>query len=288
LSENIREAAANTPAEPDRFRGTIPTDQVSDAERDAGNIAYDRHLLLLGPKRNQVLDLWEIERYGSDSHGEAGFLSIYGLPPAIWYDKGIRLLGRTAVECTRDQLADAVARYTASVASSAARTAGVTVIDPFAGSGNTLFWLLRHLPEARGLGFEMDHGVHELTAQNLAILGLPIEIAHADYLAALKGVSVPAEHLVVAFIAPPWGTALSESAGLDLRRTTPPVTDVVDLIGDRFPNRLLFSIQVHEKLEPTSLGELTARFEWSELRIFDFDPPGQNHGLVLGTRGWRP
>ena len=45
---------------------------------------YDRQLLLLGRKRNAVLELWEIERYGSDSYGDADYVSIYGLPPATW------------------------------------------------------------------------------------------------------------------------------------------------------------------------------------------------------------
>ena len=74
---------------------------------------YDRRLLLLGPKRNDVLELWEVQRYGSDNYGDADYVSIYGLPPAAWHEKGIRLLGRTAVECTRDQLADAIGRDTA-------------------------------------------------------------------------------------------------------------------------------------------------------------------------------
>jgi hypothetical protein len=30
---------------------------------------YDRQLLLLGAKRNAVLELWEVQRYGSDSYG---------------------------------------------------------------------------------------------------------------------------------------------------------------------------------------------------------------------------
>ena len=62
---------------------------------------YNRELLLSGEKRNAVLDLWEVQRYGTDSYGDPDYVSIYGLPPADWYEKGIRLLGRTAVELTR-------------------------------------------------------------------------------------------------------------------------------------------------------------------------------------------
>lgn len=254
----------------------------------AAEDAYDRQLLLLGPKRDVVLELWEVQRYGSDCYGDAAYISIYGLPPTTWHEKGIKLLGRTAVECTRDQLADAIGRDTAAVANSAQPTDGVTVIDPFAGSGNTLYWILRHLPQAHGLGFERDPGVFQLTKRNLSLLGLSLEIRYADYVTALRDLSVPDKQLLIAFIAPPWGNALTWPDGLDLRRTTPPVTEIVDSLVQRFPNPLLFSIQVYERIDPASLADLTARFGWSELRIYDFNPEGQNHGLLLATRGWRP
>ena len=67
---------------------------------------YDRQLILSGVKRNTVLNLSEIQAYGSDSYGDADYVCIFGMRPADWYAKGIRLLGRTAVECTRDDLAD--------------------------------------------------------------------------------------------------------------------------------------------------------------------------------------
>ena len=47
-------------------------------------LTYDRQLLLLGSKRNEVLDLWEVHRYGTDSYGDADYVSIYGMPPAEW------------------------------------------------------------------------------------------------------------------------------------------------------------------------------------------------------------
>lgn len=74
---------------------------------DAVVSSYGRQLLLLGAKRNSVLELWEVLRYGTDTFGDANYLSIYGLQPAEWYARGIRLLGRTAVECTPDHVANA-------------------------------------------------------------------------------------------------------------------------------------------------------------------------------------
>ena len=52
------------------------------------------------------------------------------------------------------------------------------------------------------------------------------------------------------------------------------------------PNAL--AVQTYETIEPESLAELQTRFEWSVLRIYNLNAPGQNHGIVLGTSGWRP
>src|ERR1700758_4428504 len=84
--------------------------------RNAALLVYDRTLLLHGSKRNEVLSLAEIEQCGLDSFGDTEYVSIYGMPPREWYGCGIRLLGRTAVECTRDALGDRIGRDVASVA----------------------------------------------------------------------------------------------------------------------------------------------------------------------------
>src|SRR5262245_65970634 len=99
--------------------------------------AHDRELLLGGAKRNKVLELWEVQRYGRDSYHDPDYVSIYGMPPAEWYAKGARVLGRTAVECTRDGLADAIGQDIAAVAPHAPSTAGTVVLDPLPGPGNT-------------------------------------------------------------------------------------------------------------------------------------------------------
>jgi hypothetical protein len=138
------------------------------------------------------------------------------------------------------------------------------------------------------LGVEVDEDVFGLSRQNLSILRLLLEIVHADYVTALRDLSLPAEELLITFIAPSWGNALSLSDGLDPRRTAPAVNAIVDFLVRRFPNLLVVAIQGSERNDPASLAELTARFDWSALRIYDFNPPGLNHGLLLATRGWRP
>jgi len=47
--------------------------------------AYDRQLLLAGTKRNAVLDLAEVQRYGTESWGDPDYVCIYGLRPAEWH-----------------------------------------------------------------------------------------------------------------------------------------------------------------------------------------------------------
>jgi hypothetical protein len=123
----------------------------------------------------------------------------------------------------------------------------------------------------------------------MAALALPIDILNTEYQSGLAGVLVAPEELLIAFIAPPWGDALDRTSGLDLRRTTPPITEIVDVLLNTFSrNRLLCAIQVHEIVLPVSLAEVRARFEWSGLRVYELNTPGQNHGILLGSRGWTP
>lgn len=250
---------------------------------------HDRQLLLAGVKRNEILTLEEVERYGVDSYGDANYVSIYGLRPGEWYGKGIRLLGRTAVECTRDDLGSSIAEHIAAIVATAPIRSGVLVVDPFAGSGNTLYWILRQLPGARGVGFELDDGVFPLTQANLSRLALPIQIEHTDYLQGLNGLVADEGGLVVIFVAPPWGKALAPVTGLDLRQTEPPISQVVARFIDHFPcAALLFAVQIHETVDQHSLTELTPTFDWSTLVIYQLNASGQNHGLLLCTKGWQP
>jgi len=223
--------------------------------------AYDRQLLLSGAKRNAVLDLAEVRRHGNESWGDPDYVCIYGLRPAEWYGRGMRILGRTAVECTRDELADNIGRDIAAIAKCAPSISRPLVVDPFVGSGNTLYWMLRHLSSASGLGFEQDPIVFQLTSRNLATFSLPIEISNVDYRVGLSHLTLTPDQLVITFLAPPWGDALNKSTGLDLRRTSPPIAEIVDfLISIVGKNPLLCAIQVYETLDPASLAELSPPF----------------------------
>lgn len=249
---------------------------------------FDRRLLL-GEKRNEVLGLAEVQGYGHDTFGDPEYLSIYGLKPADWYGMGVRLLGRTTVECTRDLFADLIGRDVAAAAAAAPGVRGSVVVDPFAGSGNTLYWLTRWVEPERSMGFELDDVVFALTRENLSIMGLGIEVLHEDFETGLRRLNVPGDALVIVFISPPWGAALDEESGLDLRRTTPPVGDIVAFAMDVFAhNKLLFAVQAYELVVAESLAELTRVFDWSAVSVYDINPHAKNPGLVLGTVGWTP
>jgi hypothetical protein len=44
--------------------------------------------------------------------------------------------------------------------------------------------------------------------------------------------------------------------------------------------------EVHEVNEPKALKAVEAALDWSDLRIYDVNVPGLQHGVLLGTRRW--
>ncbi|MBS0340049.1 MAG: hypothetical protein JSS56_05950 [Proteobacteria bacterium] len=247
---------------------------------------YDRDLLLFGAKRHAVLSLEEVQQYGIDNYQDPDYVSIYGLRPSQAHAMGVRLLGRTAVECTRDDLAEAIASDVAALARRSPSTFQL-VIDPFAGSGNTIFWLLRKLADARAIAFENDPLVHDISSRNLALLNLPLRLERIEFSVGLEHAYAAPGELVVAFIAPPWGRALDARLGLDLRRTEPPIAGIVQTIVRHFePNPMLFAIQVHERVEPESLADVVSHFDAFEHKVYPMHLEGQNHGVLIGCVGW--
>jgi hypothetical protein len=82
---------------------------------------------------------------------------------------------------------------------------------------------------------------------------------HGDYQSLLPKLTLAPDTSIVAFVAPPWGKVLDEAKGLDLCRTIPPITEIIRFFERTFPaRRLLFAVQVYEKLDPASLAEVQA------------------------------
>lgn len=253
------------------------------------SVVFDRDHLLFGPLRDAVLDLGQVRSYGSTMFGHPDAISLYGMSPREWYELGVRLLGRTTVECTRDSLARLIASDIAEVAA-AAPVETTLVVDPFAGSANTLFWMHRALPDAQAVGVELDPVICQHTRHNLDLVGCPIEMRNGSYVDALGALSgLAPDGVAVFFVGPPWGHGFDPATGLDFGRTIPPVSEVVDRIEASIPGRpLLVAVQAFERIEPASLGAVRSLFDWSQLRTYSLNPPGKNPATLLGTRGWTP
>jgi hypothetical protein len=256
------------------------------ASNEAGP-TYDRDFLLSEAKRNQVLELWEVQRFGLDSFGDPEYKRIYGLAPTEWYAHGVRLLARTTLEAVRDPLGQSIGQDVARLIRNTSPAASCAVVDPFAGSCNGLDWIVRSLPCAHGIGYEADRTIFELSQRNLALLDRPIELLHGDYKTLLGSHQFPPDQAIVAFLAPPWGDALSAETGLDLGRTHPPIAEIVADFERVYPaHPILYVTQIFEHLEPAALAILRAQFDWSALRIYDLDPQGIRHGALFGTQRW--
>ena len=152
-----------------------------------------------------------MQQYGIDSFSDPDYLQIYGMSPTQWYARGIRLLGAPLV----------IGRDIGNVAALMSPQPEFVVIDPFAGSCNTLYWILRHVPGSSGIACELDPQVHELTKRNIVGLDRSIALSEGDYEALLDGLSLRPDCAIIVFVAPPWGTALDEKEGLDLDSNGP-------------------------------------------------------------------
>jgi hypothetical protein len=248
---------------------------------------YNRDFLLSPEKRNQPIELWEVEKYGRDSFNDPDHVHLYGMPPKAWYERGVRILARTCLEAVKDSLGNKIGRDIAEVVLPAVGSRAVGVVDPFAGSCNGLYAILRHLSGAKGIGFEVEPAVFDLTTRNIAHLNAPIELVHGSYKDLVRSRTHPADHLVVIFVAPPWGDALQPDTGLHLDRTKPPILEIIHDFEQVYGAQpVLYVVEVHEVNEPKALKAVEAAFDRSDLRIYDVNAPGLQHGILLGTRRW--
>jgi hypothetical protein len=127
-----------------------------------------------------------------------------------------------------------------------------------------------------------------MSQRNIASLAAPIRLFNGDYRALLAEHRAPDGHRLVAFLAPPWGDALSADTGLDLGRTKPPIREIISDFERNYPDTpILYVVEVHERLVPEPVAALRGTFEWSELTIYDLAGPTGRHGVLLGTRRWR-
>jgi hypothetical protein len=262
---------------------------MTESEPGPGTPHYDRDFLLSAGKRNQVMALWEVQKFGTDGFGDPDYVALYGMRPVEWYARGVRLLARTTLEAVRDQLGAMIGRDVARKVAAVPAGAPFGVIDPFAGSCNGLYWVLRHVPNATARGFEFDETVFALSSRNLTLLGLDgqIELIRGDYRQLIKKHTFPSDHHLVVCLGPPWADALTASAGLDLGRTRPPVGEIVDDFECVYPgNPILYAVEAHERLVPDPLTTLRRKFTESDLQIYDVAAPHGRRAMLFGSNRW--
>jgi hypothetical protein len=46
---------------------------------------HDRNFLLSPEKRNELVELWEVEKYGRDCFGDPDHVRLYGMAPKEWW-----------------------------------------------------------------------------------------------------------------------------------------------------------------------------------------------------------
>ena len=253
----------------------------------SANPKYGRDFLLSPEKRNQLVELWEVEKYGRDCFNDPSHVHLYGMTPKEWYARGVRILARTCLEAVKDPLGNKIGSDIAEVVARSSGNRTVGVVDPFAGSCNGLYAILCHLPGSKGIGFEVEATVFDLTTRNIAHLDAPIELVRGSYKDLVGSRRHPADHLIVVFLAPPWGDALQPDTGLHLDRTKPPILEIVHDFEQVYGAQpVLYVTEVHEVNEPKALKAVEAAFDWSDLRVYDVNVPGLQHGVLLGTRRW--
>src|SRR5262249_38668923 len=168
------------------------------------NQKYDRDFLLSPEKRNQIVELWEVEKYGRDCFNDPDHVHLYGMPPKKWYARGVRILARTCLEAVKDSLGNKIGHDIAEVVTRASGNRAVGVVVRFGGwcKGLSAFW--RHLPGEKGMVLEVEPAVFDLTTRNIAYLSAPIELVSGSYKGLVGSRRHPADHLIVVFLGPPW------------------------------------------------------------------------------------
>ncbi|WP_405163200.1 hypothetical protein OG203_44235 [Nocardia sp. NBC_01499] len=209
---------------------------------------------LLGPSRTKTLTGQELIDVGRLVYGDPSGMSLYGVPAPQMATHGLRILGRTAIECSVDAYAIAVANWLA--ASEFAPPADAFVADLFCGSGNIGY----HLGDRLDIpvhAAELDPLVFDHTRHNFSVMDIGVNLQLLDYrdLLSKLGASSPTDIYVVE---PPWGPAFTAD-GLNLATTAPPVPEILaDIAASRRGVPCLIVIKTNDQIAYDSLGSCFA------------------------------
>lgn len=257
---------------------------MSDDRNSAGLLRSDHFRNeLLGAKRSVVLSLEEIRRVGEEFYEDPEGLDLYGMRPRDYFEMGVRIAGRTAMECSNDIRAAGQAKAVREVIQRRSFSGPPSAVDLFTGSGNSLFHLARSIDAVTAVGFELDENVYELTRKNFEKIGFRARFEPGSYQALLRPEILPPQHPCVVLVSPPWGTGFSYLDGLDLRRTDPPIGEILSFVRGRLPDHeLIFVIQTHEQTVAASVSEITTgRTVYAQGVIHASNRPGRNQGYLI-------
>ncbi|MFE2247039.1 class I SAM-dependent RNA methyltransferase [Streptomyces lavendulae] len=232
---------------------------------------------LLGDLRTTVLNGEQLCEAGRLIYGRPEGLSLYGIPAPRMESAGIRLLGRTTIECCVDD-------YAVDVADALAELHGPLpyggetplLVDLFCGSGN----FSHHLGTRLGItvhAAESDPDVHDATRHNLDRVGADTRLHLGDY-GDLLGKLPARSDRDTYFVEPPWGPAFTP-AGLDLTRTAPPVPRILDdITRSRAGRPCLIAVKTNDLIAHDSLDRAFTGAE--HLRSIT-PPPVLPHGANM-------
>lgn len=233
-------------------------------EQETGGDYFSARSRLLSPPLNhKQLSPGEIWRAGRALADDPSDLRLFGMHPLVWYALGFRVLGRTAVEVTRDKQSMFLARSAADTLGSNGFSVA-DVIDPFVGSGNLFFHVLRAVHASRGVGLDTNGAVVDLTKRNfsrlrrLGRLGVEsLELHEQDWTHAADYLE---SRPTLVVIDPPWGEGF-DAHGLDLRKTAPPVSEILEALSRRVGEAPVFvMIKIHPMMVAESVEEIKKEY----------------------------
>ncbi|MEU8975304.1 hypothetical protein AB0D11_39805 [Streptomyces monashensis] len=233
--------------------GTANAPSAGQAGSHAAYFAFRNRLL--GELRTTVLTGEQLCEAGRLIYGRPESLALYGITAPDMEAAGIRLLGRTTIECCVDEYAASVADALAGLhaALPPAEPGGQPLLmDLFCGSGNFSHHLAARLGVA-AYAAELDPDVHAATEHNLVRTASRTRLHLGDY-RDLLGKHPARGPRDTYFVEPPWGPAFTP-AGLDLTRTSPPVPEILDDIRrSREGVPCLVAIKTNDQIAHDSLA----------------------------------
>jgi 16S rRNA G966 N2-methylase RsmD len=235
-------------------------------------------------RSEEILTLNDILEVGSIFYGGRDLLSLYGMDPFSFNKKGIRLLGRTSIECAIDAQSIQIARFIKNLKDDFFHGKGVVLLDLFAGSGNSLYHITKKINPLESIGIESNEKIYNLTCENLRIVNSNSKLYFGDAFEVIKQLKFPKETPIFVFLDPPWGRGLSSKYGLDLMKTSPSVYKTIIDVQKTLPhNPLIFIIKTYEKMAHYSVVNIVDQFSYSSIKLIPVMDNRFNIGMMVCT-----